>query len=108
MDQELQSTLGSAGCRQTGHFARDCLNRGSRDESHSHVERVFRQFFLEMVHDQSTTLITKPGTPRAEMSVDGTRASTNHQLCFLWARWACFYRHSLSGAGVLVVMHILF
>ena len=64
--KSVQSLL----CRQTRHFARDCPNRGSRDANHSHLKRAFGSF-AGMVHDQSTTLITKPGTPRAEVNVDG-------------------------------------
>ena len=46
---------------QVSDFARDCPSRGSRDENHSHVKRALCSF-VGMVHDQSTTLITKPGT----------------------------------------------
>ena len=48
--------------RKMGHFARDCPNRGSRDEHHAHLKRSFGSF-VGMVHDQSTTVTTKPGTP---------------------------------------------
>ena len=46
-------------CRQMGHCARDCPNGGSRDENHTNLKRAFGSF-VGVVHDQSTTLITKP------------------------------------------------
>ena len=49
-------------CRQMSDFARDCPSRGSLDENHSHLKRAFGSV-VGMVRDQSTTLITKPGTP---------------------------------------------
>ena len=61
-DERKSCTLGSACCRQMSDFARDCPSRGSRDENHSHLKRALGSF-VGMVHDQSTTPITKPGTP---------------------------------------------
>ena len=61
-------------CRQMGHFARDCPNRGSRDDSHSHLQRAVGSF-VGMVHGQSTIRITKPGTPRVQVNVDGESSS---------------------------------
>ena len=46
-------------CRQMSHFARDCPNRGSRDENQTLLKSVFGSF-VAMVHDRSMTLITKP------------------------------------------------
>ena len=41
-----------------------------RNENHSKLKRAFIMI-AGMVHDQSTTLITKPGRPRAEVNVGG-------------------------------------
>ena len=41
----------------------------------THISNVRFGSFVGLVHDQSTTLITKPGTPRAEVSVDGESSS---------------------------------
>ena len=61
-DHELQLNLGSP----DGSFGeRDCPNRRSRDEDHLNLKRAF----------SNTTLINKPGTPRAEVSVDGESSS---------------------------------
>ena len=74
-DQELQSNLASvywdARCVI---LRKNCPNRGSCDENQTHLKRAFGSFIG--VHDQSTTLITKPGTPRAEVYVDGESSPT--------------------------------
>ena len=61
-------------CRQMSHFARDCPNRGSRDENQTRLKSVFGSF-VAMVHDRSMTLITKPEARLTEVDVEDVSSS---------------------------------
>ena len=61
-------------CRQMSHFARDCPNRGSRDENQTLLISVFGSF-VAMVHDRSMTLITKPEARLPGVDVEDVSSS---------------------------------
>ena len=53
-------------CRQMGHLARDCPNRGTRDDSGINIKRAFGSF-VEMTRDRDVSLPVLTTTPQQEI-----------------------------------------
>ena len=67
---QIQSDINRRGqcllCRQMGHLARDCPNRGTRDDSGINLKRAFGSFVV-MTGDKDVSSLVLTATPQQEV-----------------------------------------
>ena len=63
---ELEFNQVSVCCRQMGHLARDCPNRGTRDDSGINLKRAFGSF-VEMTGDRDVSSLVLTTSPQQEV-----------------------------------------
>ena len=83
-------------CRQMGHLARDCPNRGTRDDSGINLERAFGSF-VGMTGDRDVSLPVLTTTPQQEI-VQYSDFSMSHVPVVFWlSLWSLWNSSFLVG-----------
>ena len=80
-------------CRQMGHLARDCQNRGTRDDSGIYLKRAVGSF-VEMTRDKDVSSLVLTTTPQLEVE-QGSDFTVSHVPVAIWLSLSIFVEQFL-------------